>query len=139
MENGTSNEGGSQPPAAVPGVKDSMMLLVDSLLTLLLLGKSEAAQILAFLPQLLELHLCRLPVLLLTWISFGVLVACSVYTYSENLVFSAGSFFVLQVGMMLVLERRLRRLREQMDFPETRKGLTALQLSVKQRFGNEAG
>jgi hypothetical protein len=105
---------------------------------LLRLGKSEALQALAALPQLLILCLCRLPALLLTWLSFGALVASSVYALTGNAVLSALSFFLLQLGLTVLLERRFRRLRERLAFPETRKGMAMFQAGLRERFDHEA-
>lgn len=139
MDNESANSSAESPPGSVPGVQDSAILLMDSCLTLLRLGKAEAAQALATLPQLLSLALYRLPALVLTWISFVVLVACSVYAFTESPVLTAGSFFLMQVGLTLVLEQRSRLLQQRLEFTETRKGLTVLQASLKERFQHEAG
>lgn len=125
-------------PVSVPGAQDSAILMLDAFLTLLRLGKAEAVQALVTLPHLLGLNLYRLPVLLLTWISFGVLVACFVHTSTHSLVLSTGSFFLQQLGLMLVLEARYRRLHARIEFAESRKCLVALQATLAERFGHEA-
>jgi hypothetical protein len=124
-------------PGTVPDAKDSAILLLDAVLTLLQLGRAEAAQALATVPEWLGLNFYRLPALLLTWLSFGVLVACSIYALTHSLVLAAASFFVLQLGLTLLLERRSRRLRARMSLPETRHGLAVLQASLKARFEHE--
>ncbi len=138
MEHARFNDSGMPPPTPVLGVQDSAILLMESLLILLRLARAEALQACATLPQLLSLTLYRLPVLLLTWVSFGVLIACSVYTVAGSPVLAAGSFFLLQLGLTLVLERRAGRLYKRMEFTETRKGLVSLQASLQERFGREA-
>jgi hypothetical protein len=135
MESNRRDDGAT--PYSVPGAQDSAILALDALLTLLRIGKAEALQALATLPHLLGMNLYRLPVLLLTWISFGVLVACSVYTATSSLVLAAGSFFLLQLGLTLLLERRYRRLHSRVEFLETRRSVAALQASLAERFGHE--
>lgn len=135
MANESPDEGREQVPPDAPGAIDSSLLALDAAQTLLQLVKAELRQWLTTLPELLLVDLYRLPLLLLTWISFGVLVACAVFAASGNLVFSVGSFFVLQLAFMLVLERYRRRLHSRMEFRETRKGLLALQTSLEERFG----
>lgn len=120
-------------PHAKPGPVDSAILLTDSVLTIVELAKVEALQALETLPRLLMLACCRLPVLLLTWLSFAVLVACAIYTSTGNLVAAAGSFFLLQLALTLVLEYRTQRLHERMKFSKTREALSLLQGSLKAR------
>ena len=121
-----------------PGFKDSAILTLDSLLTLMRLVKAEAGQAVATLPQLLALGLARGPAYLLTWLSFCIFAACGVYAVSgNNLVFGAATFFVLQLGLTLVLELKIRRLHERIDFPESRKGLAVLQAGLKERLRRE--
>lgn len=124
-------------PGAMPGSRDSAILLTDAVLTLLQLGRVEAMQALDTLPHLLGVNLYRLPLMLLTWISFGVLVACTVYALAGSLVLAAGSFFLLQLGLTLRLEQRARELRARMAFTETRAGLASLQAALKSRCGYE--
>lgn len=122
---------------ARPGFKDSAILTLDSTLTLMRLFKAEAGQAAAALPQLLALGLARGPAYLLTWLSFCIFAACGVYAVSGNLVFGAATFFVLQLGLTLVLELKIRRLHERIDFPESRKGLAVLQAGLKERLRRE--
>jgi hypothetical protein len=121
----------------LPGVKDSTILVMDSALTLLRLFKAEAAFALGAIPALLNLNLYRAPAYLLTWISFGVFAACGVHALTASLLFSAGTFFLLQLALTLVLERRMRRLHERMDFPESRQGFDVFQAALKERFKHE--
>jgi hypothetical protein len=130
---------GMRLPGAMPGAQASAILLLDGLLTLMRLGKAEALQALETLPQLLSLSLYRLPALLLTWLSFGALVASGVYAATDDsAVYAAGSFFLLQLGLTVMLERRARLLHRRMEFPQTRQGLAVLQASLKERFDSEA-
>jgi hypothetical protein len=121
----------------LPGVKDSTILMMDSLVTMLRLFKAEAAFALGAIPALLNLNLYRAPAYLLTWISFGVFVACGVHAWTGSLLYSAGAFFLLQLVLTLALERRIARLHERMDFPESKKGFDVFQAAVKERFKHE--
>lgn len=122
---------------AKPGLKDSTILTLDSVLTLMRLFKAEAALAVASLPALLALGFARAPVYLLTWLSFCIFVACAVYAWFDNVVAGAGAFFALQLGLAVLLEWKIRRLHERIDFPESRKGLAVLQASLKERLSRE--
>lgn len=120
-----------------PGVKDSTILTLDSLLTLLRIFKAEAALAVASLPALLGLSLARAPVYLLTWLSFAIFVACAVAAVFDSVVAGAGAFFVLHLVVAGVLEWKIHRLHALIDFPESRKGLEVLQESLKERLKRE--
>lgn len=121
----------------VPGATDSMLLAADSLLTLMLLLKAEAALAIRNLPALLSLSLYRLPAHLLAWISFSVLVASVVNELAGMPLLGIGTFAVLQLGLTLYLEQRVRQLRRQMSFPESRQGLALLMASAKARYQHD--
>jgi hypothetical protein len=121
----------------MPGPKDSALLAMDSLLTLFRLFKSEAALAVSSIPQLIALNLALIPIALLTWISFGVLVACGVYEWTGHVAYAAAAFFVLQVALVLLLESRVRRVRTRLTFPESRQGLAMMQASWKERVEHE--
>jgi hypothetical protein len=120
-----------------PNVKDSTILTLDAVLTLMRLFKAEAGLALGTLPALLGLGLARGPAYLLTWLSFCVFAACAAYAYFDSLLAGAGTFFALQLGATLALEWRIKRLHERIDFPESRKGLAVLQASLKERLRRE--
>lgn len=123
---------------ARPGVKDSTILTLDSVLTLMRLVKAEAGQALGTLPALVGLNLARAPAYLLTWLAFGIFAACGVYALTgNNVVYGAATFFVLQLGATLLLELRIRRLHDRLEFPESRKGLAVLQSGLKERLRRE--
>ena len=120
---------------ARPGFRDSTILTLDSVLTLMRLFKAEAGQALGTLPKLLRLSLTRAPVYLLTWISFCVFVACGVYVFMGNsVVWGAGTFFVLHLVATVLLELKIRRLHDNIEFSETRKGLAVLQAGLMERL-----
>jgi hypothetical protein len=122
-----------------PGLQESVVLAMDSFLTLINLFKAEAALALSALPMFVALNITRLPVYLLTWISFAILVATAVYTLTGNLLLTAGAFFVLQLALTFLLERMLRTTREACSLPETRKSMAMAIASVKERFKDEQG
>jgi hypothetical protein len=121
----------------MPGARDSVILAVDSVLTIVRLFKSEAALALKNLPTLLALDVYRIPAHLLTWISFCMLAACAVQTWTENLLLSVGAFFLLQLTVTVVLEMKARQLRDKVSFNETRKGVSMMYASLKERFQDE--
>ncbi len=121
-----------------PGFKDSAILTLDSVLTLMRLFKAETGQALGTLPLLLGLSFARAPAYLLTWLSFCLLAACVAYKVSgDQLLYGAGAFFLLQLGATLLLEWRIRRLHERIDFPASREGLAILQAGLKERLRRE--
>jgi hypothetical protein len=120
-----------------PGIKDSTILTLDSLLTLLRIFKAESALALSSLPALIGLSLTRAPVYLLTWLSFAIFVACAVAAVFDSVVAGAGAFFLLHLVVVGVLEWKIHRLHARIDFPESRKGLAVLQASIKERLTSE--
>jgi hypothetical protein len=123
---------------ARPGFKDSTILTLDSVLTLMRLAKAEAGQALVTLPKLLGLNLTRAPVYLLTWLSFCIFVACVVYALTnDNIVWGAGVFFALHLVAVVSLELKIRRLHDRIEFPESRKGLAVLQAGLMERLSRE--
>ena len=144
MEAGASNTGSRARPeplvpgfGEVPGLKESVLLAIDSAMTLFQLFKSEAALAIHTLPMLLALDLYRIPSHLLTWISLSGLVAAGVHRWSGNWVLTAAAFFAMQVLLTIVIEMTVHKLRDKMSFTETRRGLASLHASLKQRFEHE--
>jgi hypothetical protein len=120
---------------ARPGFKDSTILTLDSVLTLMRLFKAEAGQALGTLPALLGLNLARAPVYLLTWLSLCIFVACAVYALTQdNVVWGAAAFFALHLVAIVVLELKIRKLHGRMEFVESRKGLAELQAGLMERL-----
>ena len=118
-----------------PGIKDSTILTLDSVLTLMRLFKAEAAEALGALPMLVGLNIARAPVYLLTWLGFCMLAACVLYALFDNsVVAGAATFFVLQLAVAVALELKIRRLHRKLDFNESRQGFTVLQESLKARL-----
>jgi len=120
-----------------PGLQESLVLAMDSLLAFIRLFKAETSLALSILPTFVMLSLTRLPVYLLTWISFAIFVATAVYTLTGNLLLTAGAFFLLQLALTFLLERILRKAREICSLPETRKNMAMAMASIKERFKDE--
>jgi hypothetical protein len=120
--------------ARVPGPVDSTMLLLDSLLTLFRLFRSEAAVAMASLPQLFMLNLLRLPLYLLAWLSFAALVAGAAYALVHSLLLAIAVFFLQQVTLLLLLEKRLDEVMARATFRESRFALALMQRSWVQRW-----
>lgn len=136
METDRTQHSTAEPPGT-PGPGDSAILVMDSILTLLQLLRSEASQAARSVPALVQFNLLRLPVYMLVWLSFCVLLACSAHALFDKLLLSVAVFFLLQVAVLLVLERRLQKLKARMSFAESRKGLVALQAGMRERLQNE--
>lgn len=122
----------------IPGLKQSLLLAVDSAATLFQLFKSEAALFVHTLPTLLALDLYRIPSHLLTWISLSAVVAAGVYQWTDNPVATAGAFFGMQLLLTVIIELAVHRLRDKMSFTETRKGLATLQASFRQGLHHDS-
>lgn len=122
----------------IPGLKQSLLLAVDSATTLFQLFKSEASLYIHTLPMLLALDLYRIPSHLLTWISLSALVAVGVYHWTANPIAAAGAFFGMQLLLTLIIELAVHKLRDKMNFTETKKGLATLQASLKQGFRHDS-
>lgn len=120
-----------------PGIHDSFVLAMDYLLTLSRLFKAEASLALSALPLFVALNITRLPVYLLTWISFAVLVATGVYVLTGSPLLTAAAFFILQLALTFLLERQLRKAREACSLPETRRSMTEAVAGIKERFKDE--
>jgi membrane protein implicated in regulation of membrane protease activity len=124
-------------PGTPPGLQASLVLAMDSLLTFIKLFKAETSLALSVLPAYVLLNLARLPIYFLTWVSFAAVVATAVYTLTGNLLLTAGSFFILQLGLIFVLESLVRKAREICSLPETRKSMAVTVASIKERFKDE--
>lgn len=122
---------------APPGLQESAILAMDSLLTLINLFKAEAALALSALPMFVALNITRLPVYFLTWISFALFVAAAVYSMSGNLLLTAGAFFILHAALAFLLERTLKKTRQAFSMSETRKSVATAIAGVKERFKDE--
>ena len=120
-----------------PGLRDSFVIAMDSLLTFIRLFKAESSLALSALPILIALNVARLPIYVLTWISFAIFIATAVYTFTENPLLTAGTFLALQLTLMFLLERKLRKVRETCSLPETRKSMALTAASIKERFKDE--
>ena len=137
METDRTTHSTANPPPGTPGPSDSAILVMDSILTLLQLLRSEASQAARSVPALVQFNLLRLPVYMLAWLSFCVLIACGAHALLDNLLLGVAAFFLLQVAVILVLERRLQVLKARMTFAESRKGLATLQAGMRERLQNE--
>jgi hypothetical protein len=127
------------PDLPPPGLQESFVLAMDWVLAFVRLFKAESSLALSALPLFVGLNVARLPVYLLTWISFVVLASAVVYSLTENLMLAAGTFFVLQLGLVFMLERALRKARAACGLPETRKSMALATASLKERFKHEQG
>jgi hypothetical protein len=120
-----------------PGIKDSTILTLDSVLTLMRLFKAEAGRALGSLPALVALNIARAPVYLMVWVCLSIFAACVAYVVFDHLLAGAGVLLLMQLGLAGLLEWKLRRLHTNLEFNESRKGLAVLQASVKERLKRE--
>ncbi|MES2625071.1 MAG: hypothetical protein V4628_07325 [Pseudomonadota bacterium] len=127
------------PDLPPPGLQESVVLALDFILAFVRLFKAEASLALSALPALVVLNIVRLPVYLLTWISFSILVATGMYTLTGSILLTAVTFFILQLGLALLLERQIRKTRAVCSMPESKKNMQMAIASLKERFKNEQG
>lgn len=120
-----------------PGLQESVILAMDSLLTLINLFKAEAALALSALPMYVALNITRLPVYFLTWISFALFIAAAVYSLSGSLLLTAGVFFILHAALAFLLERMLKKTSQAFRMSETRKSVATAIAGMKERFKDE--
>ncbi len=83
------------------------------------LAKAELQLAIHSLPRLLMLWLITMPILLITWCSFSVLIAWCVYELSNIGVLGFLVFFLMQLFLLLVCNSLYRKYRTRMMLPNT--------------------
>lgn len=84
------------------------------------LAHAEALLAVSSLPKLLMLWLIMMPIILLTWCSFSVLIAWGAVALSGELGAGVLTFFLLQVLLLLTCRLLFVKYRRRMTFPHTR-------------------
>lgn len=84
------------------------------------LARAEALLAVSSLPKLLMLWLIMMPIILLTWCSFSVLIAWGAVALSGESGVGVLTFFLLQVLLLLTCRLLFVKYRRRMTFPHTR-------------------
>lgn len=73
------------------------------------------------LKRFLLLSLLVLPLVVLAWLGLALFLSWIVYALTGSLGGGFAGFFLLHVGILLVIRRQLKRYKQRMSLPETRK------------------
>ena len=95
------------------------------------LARMEAQLAVKTFPKLMMLWLLLMPIMLLTWCSFSILAAWSVYAASEEMGLALLTLFLLQVVLLLICRWAYVVYRTRMSFPYTRAQIVGFMRSVK--------
>ncbi len=85
------------------------------------LARIEALIAVKSIPRLLMLWLIMMPVILLTWCSFTVLIAWGIYSITGQIGFGFFSFFLQQVLLLVGCYLLYTKYKKRMTMPYTRK------------------
>lgn len=84
------------------------------------MARMEALLAVKSMPKLVMLWFLMMPVILLTWCSFSVMVAWAVYSFFNSPGFGVVTFFVMQLLLLIVCRWRYAIYRKRMTLPYTR-------------------
>lgn len=93
--------------------------IIDCALGLADLARAELQLAIHSLPRLLMLWLITMPILLMTWCSFSVLIAWCIYDFSKVAVMGFLVFFLMQLFLLLMCNWLYRKYRARMMLPNT--------------------
>lgn len=120
-----------------PGLQGGLLLVGDSIMTILRLLKTETAMALSLLPTLLVMNVVRLPMALLTWLSFALLVAWVVFSLTGIALAGVATFFAVQLAATLMLERSVKIISRKCSLPESRKSVAMLISAIHDSITHE--
>ena len=100
--------------------------IVDFFLSSMDLAGLEIRLAVQTLPKLILIILLMVPLLLLVWCSFSVLIAWCVFTLTAQMGLGLLAFFVLQVGLFLICRSFFNKYCSRMTLPNTRAQIAAL-------------
>lgn len=123
----------SPPPSSVDGTPNRESLATNIEQTLQLgdqfirfaagivdLARTEIALAVRTIPNLMMLWLLMMPIMLLTWSAFSILMAWLAYAASDNVGLGLFTFFLQQVLLLLVCRWWYLRYSKRMTLPYTR-------------------
>lgn len=100
------------------------------------LARTELQLAIQSIPKLMMMWLLMMPILLLTWCSFSVLVAWIVYDMSDGLGFGLFVFFLLQLLLLLVCRLFYKKYCARMTLPITREHVNAFMRTLNYGSSN---
>ena len=125
------------PPAAtVDSLQERVAAAGDTLVSLLHLFRLEVSQTLASLPALVGLVLVKVPLLLLAWVSLGVVVALPLHSLTGSALLGGIGFFCLQLLALAVVEWLQRKIARRCGLPETRKNVGLAAACIQESLHN---
>ena len=107
-------------------VENWLRLLSDSGTSLLRLARAEMMLAATGMPQLIALWLLMVPLILLAWVGFSVLVGWLAWYFSAQVWVGLLAFVLLQLLCCYLVFRRIARIQEEVLFPATRRQLQDL-------------
>jgi|GEM_PF-2647044 len=102
------------------------------------LARVEALLAMRTLPKMIMLWLLLMPIMLLTWCAFCVLVSWSVFSASTQIGLGLLTFFLLQVFLLLVCRWLYIKYRNSMTLPYTRAHIDNFVRSAKDGLSNRS-
>lgn len=101
------------------------------------LARMEALLAVRALPKMMMLWLLMMPVILLTWCAFSVLIAWVVVEMSDQVGFGILTFFLQQVLLLLVCRLLFVKYRTRMTLPNTRAQIASFVRSTQHGFSSK--
>ncbi|MDR0781998.1 MAG: hypothetical protein LBF16_15160 [Pseudomonadales bacterium] len=127
-EGNEADDGAADELRRPPGLELQTLALIDTVFALASLARIELGRSLSTLPRLALLNLLRLPLWLLFWLSLCAWVSYGAYVASGGSVgLALSALLLMQGGLCLGLELRLRVLGRRVGFAQTRQALRECQ------------
>lgn len=117
---------------------DWLRNMAEACLAVLRLGRAELALAKEDLGRMLLMCVLVLPVLFLTWIAAGVLIAWIVYEQSASATFGFAAFAAIQLGASLLLLNRIKTYQRSLSLPATRAQINAIIQEVRHEASRQA-
>ena len=107
-------------------IENWIRLLSDSGTSMLRLVRAEMMLAATGMPQLLALWLLMVPLILLAWVGFSVLLGWLAWFFSAQVWAGLLTFVLLQLLCCYLVFRRIANIQEEVLFPATRRQLQDL-------------
>lgn len=133
-ENNASQDIGTGWPADVEKTLQLGEQLVGCISGVVGLARVEAMLAIHTLPKLIMLWLLIMPIMLLTWCAFSILLAWSVFAASGQVGLGMLTFFLQQVLLLLVCRWLFIKYRTRMTLPYTRAQIDNFVQSIQDGF-----
>lgn len=100
------------------------------------LARTELQLAIQSIPKLMMMWLLMMPILLLTWCSFSILVAWLIYDMSGHVGFGLFIFFLLQLLLLLVCHLFYKKYCARMALPTTREHINTFMRTLNYGSSN---